>query len=83
MKFGEYLCCGLPIISNYSIKVVSDFIQKSTYGYLFEKVTAQISSIQTEELKIKCRNDISAEGIRSYGTENITKKYLELYSSML
>lgn len=80
VKFSEYICCGLPIIANDSVDMITGYIKKTSYGVLLsgldEFTPAMLCALRSLE-----RQEISAYGQRWLGIEKITDEYLQIYSS--
>lgn len=81
VKFSEYICCGLPIIANDSVKMVSDYIKNTGYGLLI-KNEEELNPENIKNLLSLDRNKISIFGKQWVGVEKITRKYCEIYSSL-
>ena len=81
VKFSEYICCGLPVIANRSVNMISEYISKYECGILVDDLdTIDLKTIN--ELKAKNRKIISEDGIKNFGVETIVNKYLQIYSSL-
>lgn len=81
VKFSEYVCCGLPVIANHSVDLISEYINKYECGMLTDNLeTIDLKTIN--ELSSKNRKKISDEGIKKFGAESIIDRYLQIYSSM-
>lgn len=82
VKFSEYICNGLPVISNRSVKMIYDVITKYKCG----KIVANIESITKElvnELLAMNRVSISSVGQEIFGIQSIASKYKEVYLKIL
>lgn len=78
VKFSEYVCCGLPVISNYSVDMITEFIIKYNCGSLIN--TFNDLNLNTLNLvKNFDRKKISESGIMNFGIESIVDKYLQVY----
>jgi glycosyltransferase involved in cell wall biosynthesis len=78
VKFSEFISCGLPVISNYSIDMIRDYIKEHRYGVLLNRIEdIQMSTLN--ELKQMDRKVISKSGILNFGLDTIADKYLQIY----
>ncbi|WP_368029620.1 glycosyltransferase [Arcobacter sp. s6] len=80
IKFSEYLCCGLPIIANNSMAIVTNIIRQTKYGQIVE--LTNINSSILEKLLSIDRKEISTFGESIFGINTITNKYLGIYNNM-
>lgn len=81
VKFSEYICCGLPVISNSAVDQIKEFIQTKGCGLILDNLD-EMDTEKLKALKLKDRKSISEKGIQNFGVETITKKYLKIYSSL-
>lgn len=81
VKFSEYICCGLPVIANSSVDIINDYLIQHNCGIIIEKLESIDSGILSA-LKQKDRKMISDTGIKYFGIETVTDKYLKIYSSI-
>jgi len=82
VKFSEYICCGLPVIANSSVDMISEYITKHDSGVLIDSLD-DIELRTLKDLKQKNREKISETGILNFGIETIVDKYLKTYSSII
>lgn len=82
VKFSEFVCCGLPVITNNSIDMVADFIYKENAGAVLNSIESIDDDLLHEMLKID-RDKLSYTGRKYFGIDNITKKYFSLYSKLI
>lgn len=72
-KFGEYLCCGLPVIISPKIGDTENVIRQSSYGL----VVSDPDKIDENALKKLChldRENIAALGRKNYSKDRFLKK---------
>jgi len=81
VKFSEYICCGLPVISNYSVDMIREYIASNNCGILLKDLN-DLDINMIEKLKQLKRSEISANGILKFGIEKIVSHYIEIYSSL-
>jgi hypothetical protein len=81
VKFSEYLCCGLPVISNSWVDLMNDYIISEDSGLIIDNLD-ELDLNKLNLLRLKDRNYISQKGIQIFGVETITKSYLKIYSSI-
>lgn len=74
-KFSEFASMGLYVIHNGTVKVATDYINRTNSGYIAEKVE-DIPSIIKNAVKKISRNDRYNQGQREFGVENIGYSYL-------
>ena len=79
VKFSEYLCCGLPVITNDSIELVKEVIEENDVGLILntidqfnEKTVAKVSKIN--------RDHVNRIGQKVFGFETILRQYESLYN---
>jgi len=82
VKFCEYTCCGLPVISNNSVKEIKEYIQKNNSGVILNH-TADIHSIDLSPIYHLNRSAQAIQGQHTYGVDTITQKYFNLYFKQL
>ncbi len=81
VKFSEYICCGLPVISNYSVDMIKEYIIINSCGILLGDLD-KLDNSTLKSLRLKKREIISEVGISHFGIQNIINKYTQLYSSI-
>jgi len=81
VKFSEYICCGLPVIANFSVDMINEYLSQNNCGILTDSLDHIDLSISSE-LKLKNRKKISESGILNFGIDSIVNKYLQTYSSI-
>ncbi|HSW54553.1 MAG TPA: glycosyltransferase [Ignavibacteriaceae bacterium] len=81
VKFSEYICCGLPVISNASVNLIKDYLEKEDYGLIINSLD-ELNLIKLQKLKLNDRNSTSQRGILKFGVDAITTSYLTIYSSI-
>lgn len=79
VKFSEYICCGLPVISNQVVDMIRDYIVNEDCGIVLNSLDElEIDELNT--LKMKDRNSISEMAVKKFGLQKITNTYLKTYS---
>lgn len=81
VKFSEYLCCGLPVISNNKVDLIVDVINKYNVGIILEKID-QLNEETISKILKQDRQYISQVGQENFGLENILKKYRTIYQNI-
>jgi len=79
VKFSEYLCCGLPVISNDKIDLVKNIVTENNAGIIMNDIDEVNRQAILEILKID-REQISQVGKNNFGIEAILEKYQSLYA---
>lgn len=82
VKFSEYICCGLPVISNRSVDLVREYIINEDCGLIINNLD-ELGLDQLNQLKQKDRSYISNKAIQKFGVETIIQSYLTTYSSII
>lgn len=82
VKFSEYICCGLPVISNDSIDLIAEFIKMHRCGVIYDDLDS-IDHDVLDKLKTMDRYDISSLGRNNFGIEKISLQYVEFYEKVL
>ncbi|MDP2366499.1 MAG: glycosyltransferase, partial [Ignavibacteria bacterium] len=78
VKFSEYVCCGLPVIANKSVEMISDYLSRYDCGLLIDSLE-DIDSRTIGSLVQQNRNKISEEGIQNFGINTIVNNYMRTY----
>lgn len=81
VKFSEYVCCGLPVITNDSVDMVKKYIVKNSSGMVVNNLN-DIKLDSLMELKHKDRRVIAEAGLSSFGIDKIIDKYTQIYSTI-
>jgi hypothetical protein len=82
VKFSEYICSGLPVISNKNVEIIKQYIENTGYGLLidsFDDTTPEA----IDKLCSISRNEICEFGRIHFGVEFVAKRYLEMYDMMM
>jgi hypothetical protein len=82
VKFSEYLCSGLPVISNKNVDIIKQCIENTNYGLIVDSM----DDITLEALDKLCaisRNKISEYGRKYFGIESVAEGYLRIYNEMI
>ena len=79
VKISEYLCCGLPVITNDSIDLVKEVIEENDVGLILNTIDQFNEEIIARVLKIN-REHINQIGQRVFGFETILNQYESLYN---
>jgi len=78
VKFSEYLCCGLPVISNDNIDLVKNIITENNVGIILNNINDVNEDTIMKSLKID-KQHISKIGKDNFGLEAILEKYQSIY----
>ncbi|MCB0459711.1 MAG: glycosyltransferase [Flavobacteriaceae bacterium] len=82
VKFSEYMCCGLPVITNKSIDLITNYINKNKSGVILEDID-EINEETLSNLKQLDRFIKSSEAIQVYGIETIANNYIKIYNKLI
>ena len=82
VKFSEYACCGLPIVSNRGVNLITDYIENSKNGLLIDSFDELSSSVVDNLISID-RNQISKNAKMKFSSTVIIENYLKMYSQLL
>jgi hypothetical protein len=82
VKFSEYICCGLPIITNDSVDFITNYIKTSSYGVILKKLD-EVNEDKINRLISMNRQKIADMGNKLLGIDSISEKYVKIYSSLL
>jgi len=80
IKFSEYLSCGLPIIANDSVKIITDLIKNHSCGLITN--IEDINDDAIEKLLQLDRVKISELGLNKFGIKVIVDNYISIYKKM-
>lgn len=81
VKFSEYSCSGLPVVSSRNVEVIKQYIEKTGYGLLINS----LEEITLEDVDKLCsipRNEISEYGRKHFGIESVAAGYLKIYNEL-
>jgi hypothetical protein len=82
VKFCEYLCMGLPVISNGNVELIESLIKLTSYGILVNDASA-FHAIDDALFFNQQRENISAFGRNEFGIEAVAEKYQKAYQKLL
>jgi glycosyltransferase involved in cell wall biosynthesis len=78
VKFGEYLCMGLPVISDGNVDLIKELILSEGCGILINDVKS-IQSIEEFSSFSRKRLTLADLGREVFGVDEVSLKYLEIY----
>jgi len=81
VKFSEYVSCGLPVLTNDSVDLITDYIKLNNCGQILNSLNAIDSTILSTIKKLD-RNSISIKGQLDFGIETIANQYIDFYKSI-
>lgn len=81
VKFSEYICCGLPVISNNSVDLIKSYITQNKCGLIIKDLE-ELDQHKLIELMDIDRKQISEKGVFNFGLDEITQKYLSIYRTI-
>jgi hypothetical protein len=82
VKFSEFICSGLPVISTKCVRLISDYIASTGYGSVIESIHDITPTIINSLINIS-RTEIEKYGYKHYGINAIANTYYALYQIML
>ncbi len=82
VKFSEFVCCGLPIITNNSIDLIKDYVLENKAGLVVNSMN-EVSEEHISALMKLDRNELSIKGRNTFGIEIIAKQYFHIYQTIL
>ncbi len=82
VKFSEYLCSGLPVISNKNVDVIKQCIENTGFGLLIDSMD-EITLEVLDKLCALSRDKISEYGRKYFGIESVAEGYLKIYNEMI
>ncbi len=82
IKFSEYLACGLPVISNDSVALITSTIKTYNCGFILENLD-NLSTHKIQELTQIDRVKIAKIGHDLFGIDNVSKNYLQTYKKLI
>ena len=81
IKVSEYLCAGLPILTNCGVPMAVRWVKETTFGAVVDDM-ADLSEQTLVRLSNINREMIAARGKATYGLSTVAKGYLEAYSTL-
>lgn len=82
VKFSEYVCCGLPVISNRSVDVITKYINNTRQGITILDMS-EIDMKIFKGLKNYNRYKISQNAQDYFGAKKITYDYISIYKKIV
>lgn len=82
VKFSEYVCCGLPVIANNTVDMISEYLTEFDCGIIIDSLDS-IAPVTLKNLSKKNRKMISGTGIVNFGIETVVESYFKIYSSII
>jgi glycosyltransferase involved in cell wall biosynthesis len=82
VKFSEYVCCGLPVITNNSIDLIKDYVLNNKCGMVINSMENVSDERLTALLKLN-RELLSSTGRKTFGIEVIANQYMNLYKKIV
>lgn len=82
-KFGEYLCCGLPVLLSPRIGDTESMVTKTGFGYVIRDHTTRIDHAYIRNLLKLKRQDISMFGIKQFAKSVYLPKLMNIYKKDL
>jgi hypothetical protein len=82
VKFSEYVCCGLPVISNGNVEMINGYIESTGHGMILPDIN-NLKHKDIDKLRSISRPDISRTGQARFSVDKISKDYLSIYRGML
>ena len=80
IKFSEYISCGLPVISNKSVDIITQMLENNKCGSLISLININ-DKVVNNLININ-RNKISQIGINYFGIDSVSNSYIEIYKQM-
>lgn len=81
VKFCEYLNCGLPVISDANVEMISDYIHSEGHGQILNRLK-DIHQLPTSTIFKGNREEIMNQARATFGIEKIATQYLQIYFSL-
>lgn len=81
IKFGEYICTGLPVVANNGVHLINEYIRSTGYGEIINDF-ADVDSKRIEALAAIDRNEISTNARAIFSLEIVAKGYLNTYEAI-
>jgi hypothetical protein len=81
VKFSEYVSCGLPVLTNDSVDLITDYVKNNSCGKILTSLDLINSNI-LDEMKSLDRNVIARKGQIDFGIDTIASQYVDFYKSV-
>jgi len=81
VKFSEYICCGLPVISNDAVTTIKNYLKNNSVGLLLN----DLNEIGIESLRLliqQNRYSIAEQARDIFGIHIISDNYLKIHSKI-
>ncbi|MFV2004703.1 MAG: hypothetical protein ACC650_05815 [Gammaproteobacteria bacterium] len=82
IKISEYICTGLPLLTNSGVPMAIKWVEDTGYGAIVEDLF-ELEEDALAKLKLIDREAISSLGQTSYGLPSIASSYQKIYSTLL
>ncbi len=81
VKFSEYVCCGLPVITNDSVELIRNFIDTYNSGAVLKSIDDINEELLNSLLKID-RRKLAETGVKNFGIQTISSQYCLMYEKI-
>jgi len=82
VKFSEYISCGLPVIADKNVGLISEIISNRKIGVLVNDIY-DINDQTIEYLLQMQRSKISQIGYAIFNVKNIAENYINIYNQII
>lgn len=82
-KFGEYLCCGLPVILSPGIGDTERIINKTGFGYILHNMKGTVGKSIFEKLSGVNRNEIASYAKSKFSKDVYLEQLMDIYLNNL
>ena len=82
IKFGEYVCCGLPVVANNGVDLINKYIEETEYGIVISDFK-EINDQNIKRLANLNRETISKNARLLFALKNVVKGYMSLYKEII
>ena len=82
VKFSEYVCCGLPVISNNGVHLIKDYIAETGNGKIVDRFE-DIDLDMIKELMAINRNVISDIAQKQFSAKIVVENYISIYNELI
>lgn len=82
VKFSEYACCGLPVLSNKGVTLIKNYIEDTGFG----KIINSLNNLQSKDIDYLMSMDrhlIAKNAHLKFSSEIVSKDYISIYDKML
>ena len=81
IKFSEYLSCGLPVVANDAVKLITEIVEENNCGLIVDSLE-NLERNKVSKLLALDRKSISSFGKKIFSIDTLSEKYIQIYKNL-